>query len=1112
MFSSDVEDTRFGSLVAIEGDANIVSTQLRLLPPSSKILVLPALKDSIKISTEEQNAAFNARSFVRDVHKSFSCRIETARSFLDASTSTQPRLVFMNGGSVSARTTCITTICENVTNGDIREAEELFREIVKHGVSGLMKIDDVVEEISPTETETESEATLEEVTRYEDPIVAAMNAAESLDHATASLQPYENEEFEDDMSDHSEYSADDQTFSTPVTISQIKSQSDFAIPSIEKSGTAALTNGVNSNLESMRPGTSSTGEDDKSVFRTGGDAIRTSIITAPSRSASMMERRSQYILLAPKSPDATDSDCSDYYETESIQGSVDHVDKNSTTVMRERLSFIPLTPNKTEYLEAQIVDVAVHDVKRNVAKRTKSLDRGSFRRSFHPQSRVDIYSPQPFLPAHGLGIKRTGDLVFASGSSERFADMSSFENIPRTTFRKAAQTTIKRLTALNLAASNTHLYVDRGTDLEDSPSETVAEEEPEEEEPFMPVFPVVEDLIIHFTNKTPNDIFDSVIRSYKNGSYPVLPTTPSEAAVTDSRPSTAVDDFDHSSRPFSNITAETDDDGYHRRQELDPYNPDSYQPNGQCLWPAPRYPKDFAHTASIAGPLTPATTPPPTLSVVAEKFHEFSPMNSMSAVGIHNSLRAALNVYFAPETTNYRQYEYAAENDRFWKQMFRSDDTQKGEESTVDQILALGSEDGVSKDLFQEICGQVEKLGTKKRGITRTGKVDIRYAHVFHFLEYKMILTAGRYFISNVIQTERETILSESPFSNPDLLATLIVPQLETYLSYNTSTKFLVLTFSAIHLPVVLALRKLLGSDLFKIGGIIDALASDPPSSVSIRTSSQSIPAALNILSNEGAAAINSRTRISASAASFARTRAELQRQGSISSVVASRTPALSPSFSKANHLLPSTATDAEIASFLCNIWKTLIDKSAFYVTEPDSPAIIAVTSPPPIPPTPAVQTAEHTPRTPLGNAPTTGHSRNRSHARSSKVSSKVEQILGPQSHQQHVQNKKSIHQHHRHQSHYRTKSNANSFKASYDKENTFMYGHTYDHNRTASIRTTATELERRERQSERDWENFHIGGESEDDEWDRLYLPRVPKRTEKKASTKKALKWLGLA
>ena len=81
---------------------------------------------------------------------------------------------------------------------------------------------------------------------------------------------------------------------------------------------------------------------------------------------------------------------------------------------------------------------------------------------------------------------------------------------------------------------------------------------------------------------------------------------------------------------------------------------------------------------------------------------------------------------------------------------------------------------------------------------------------------------------------------------------------------------------------------------------------------------------------------------------------------------------------------------------------------------------------------------------------------------------------------------------------------------------------HKYAASIASTVRTTASEPVRR---LAREWENFYIGDEdSEDDDYDRMVLGRamariVPERMEllpdgsvPKRSTKKALKWLGLA
>jgi hypothetical protein len=62
-----------------------------------------------------------------------------------------------------------------------------------------------------------------------------------------------------------------------------------------------------------------------------------------------------------------------------------------------------------------------------------------------------------------------------------------------------------------------------------------------------------------------------------------------------------------------------------------------------------------------------------------------------------------------------------------------------------------------------------------------------------------------------------------NPFSNPEQLATLMVPHLETYLAAHSTTRFLLLEYPAEHLSTVLALQQAVGADLLKVAGIVDA-------------------------------------------------------------------------------------------------------------------------------------------------------------------------------------------------------------------------------------------------------------------------------------------------
>lgn len=140
----------------------------------------------------------------------------------------------------------------------------------------------------------------------------------------------------------------------------------------------------------------------------------------------------------------------------------------------------------------------------------------------------------------------------------------------------------------------------------------------------------------------------------------------------------------------------------------------------------------------------------------------------------------------------------------------------------------------------------------------------------------------------------------ENPFSQPELLAALLVPHLEAYLSSNGSPSILILHFPDSYLSTILALRDLVGPQLFKVSGIIDSTAISPPSSSTKR------PDSITSL-GESVSAIASQ---------------------SSSPILESRIPRISvmprPSFSKADFLLPSPATDEEISTFLSTIQASL--------------------------------------------------------------------------------------------------------------------------------------------------------------------------------------------
>ena len=146
---------------------------------------------------------------------------------------------------------------------------------------------------------------------------------------------------------------------------------------------------------------------------------------------------------------------------------------------------------------------------------------------------------------------------------------------------------------------------------------------------------------------------------------------------------------------------------------------------------------------------------------------------------------------------------------------------------------------------------------------------------------------------------------SDNPFTNSYLLATLIVPHLETYLALHSEVRYLLLEYPPEHLATILALQKLVGVDLMKVAQIVDASSTEllpftPIRGMSISHSSDS----------------------SSTLSGLAKPVSPSPRSSADVTVL------------KANFLLTSTASDSEIATFLSTVWKILAGVSDFYAPE----------------------------------------------------------------------------------------------------------------------------------------------------------------------------------
>lgn len=138
---------------------------------------------------------------------------------------------------------------------------------------------------------------------------------------------------------------------------------------------------------------------------------------------------------------------------------------------------------------------------------------------------------------------------------------------------------------------------------------------------------------------------------------------------------------------------------------------------------------------------------------------------------------------------------------------------------------------------------------------------------------------------------------SENPLANPHLLATLMLPHLETYLAMHADIRFLLLEYPPEHLSTVIAIQKLAGVDLVKIAQIVDAGSRERLPFRQVRGDAVSLYSQSNSsLSSQSA-------------------------PDDDQSVRPYRSSSLDVSTTKANFLLTSSASDRDIADFVAAVW-----------------------------------------------------------------------------------------------------------------------------------------------------------------------------------------------
>ncbi|EFQ30130.1 hypothetical protein CGRA01v4_00952 [Colletotrichum graminicola] len=846
-----------GALVAFEGHGDLVSTQLRLLPTSTQIALLPSVKEYLEPDNPEE--PFEARKFVKRVHDAVVKRREVAMVFLSGSTPRRKRLVFMNGGTPSAQTVCIKAISRNVTDGDISKAEAIFNELVKGGVESLTR--------HPASVGGSFLDTSDDF--VEDPITRAMRAADALDRETENLQPPSDMDltilslrprslslpmfcFADTYGDtapfyvfgghyHEEFGGDE---GRPTETAQLRdSTPSLAVTNFDERTSAWFNR--ESNLTVSGP--------PRSPSCAGEAYERGDVSSPPSPNPSTM--------LGVATPR---SDVFSIRSTEPI-----FIEQASLVRMQSSASTHTLKRSKSN-----------GQLTRTSSRYRDTLVRLKHKNSLTEGANADNLANVRSVPGHVLVPEVPQRETKAVEIPKTVYVRSPRANSPVPSPREELAWHHRRIT---------NRYVDRGTDAQDAE---------QSEDAFLPVLPFHEDLVIHFKDENPDPILEHMIKSFKEGTYPVTvsPGSSRNTSIADGRstapntPPLPTNDF-LTKAPTPAIAV--------GGGEYDPYSYDD-----TVL--ARKHPLSAPRSMTVSALPTPAHTPPPTIPEPEDKFHDFKAVKGQTAVAMQNSLRSVLNIYFPPNGRGYSQFGFPLlpEMEGLWKPIFRETDLREslGKDSRqIDLILAVGAQRGVNKPFVSGVISQLEKLGSKPNGTCRTGRLDFRY----------LIANAMQSFTAQPLARQTH----DNPFTNSYFLATLIVPHLETYLAAHSEVRFLLLDYPPDHLATVLALQKLVGVDMMKVAQVIDAATKEPLLFTHARGNSLGRVSPRNDFVSSSSSSVQSKdSKAAASAPS---------RDGL--------------AVSKANLLLASTATEIEVATFVSTVRTLLISISKFYLPDKGS-------------------------------------------------------------------------------------------------------------------------------------------------------------------------------
>ncbi|KAK3396998.1 hypothetical protein B0T20DRAFT_247000 [Sordaria brevicollis] len=770
---SQPKERHRGSVIALEGPEEIVATQLHLLPPSSQIMVLPKIQHYISTSTtshEQRRLRHRSdpRHIISTIHHAAKRRHSVAMEFLQHSTAERKRAVFLEGGTCGAKLMCLDAIGKAYTAGNLEKAAAIFDRLMSQGLKGLE--DDGFDVDSIIDPKTSD-------TWYGNPDVGKGVWANT---GTKPSQREDDDEMEDPIT-RAMRAADaldretedlqppnhDVDLSVPLDFGLIRPRARSLSMSAVENRVGAADGVIRERDDDLDMPSSAARTSSANAFQLLPSPLLipsnpvTTTITTSFLAISPPSKNTQGQLRKARSYEPPHN----LREEARFNLRVDDFDNTQmASTMASKLSATTQHWDAREFTDGAEIGVATTLLGSGTGTEDKD-------REWDGTASISNYSaatPTTHDATH-VGTHATAAAAAVAAVSPK---PPRFHVPLRNLFEK------KPRTFEGLDADEGSRAV--GTEQSRTPSDETKPHSPSE-----PLLPFNEHYVIHFSNGSkPDEQFTFVASRYKD----CLDANP--------RPSSDLPEIDATTvisqaQELKDMATASEHNMY-PASEYDPYRYEE-QPEQQSTTPGYVFPASF--------PITPQ----------APRFQDISTHNK-TAVWVQNTLRSVLDTHSPVEEIDYLSSTSDSPDSQLrslWEPLMCAEmDDQKDDERKIDLILAIGAEGGVKKDFKQGIMAKIEQLGfpSNGEGMSRSGRLGLRY----------LIGNAMQTFTSQPLTQQSK----ENPFSNPTLLASLIIPHIDTYLRGNDNVRLLLIEYPVEHLSTMLAMQKLMGSQIMKVVGI----------------------------------------------------------------------------------------------------------------------------------------------------------------------------------------------------------------------------------------------------------------------------------------------------